>query len=50
MHNKEKYNLVINKSAGILAELVANQYQLIIKGKISKEFWKAVQGNSNISI
>lgn len=42
MNDKEKYDLVMNKSAGILSKLVANQYQLIIKSKIWEEAYKAL--------
>lgn len=36
MHDKEKDDLAITKSTGILSNLVADQYQHIIKGKTPK--------------
>ncbi len=43
MHNKEKYDLAMSKSANILSKLVANQPQLIMKNKISEKAWNALQ-------
>lgn len=43
IHDEKKYDLAMSKLAGILSKLVANQYQVIIKGKIPEEAWKALE-------
>ena len=43
MHDETKYDLAISISIVILSKLVADQHQLIIKGKIQKEAWNVLQ-------
>lgn len=43
MHDKEKYNLAMSKSASILSKLITDQHQTIIRGKSIEGAWKALQ-------
>lgn len=43
MHDEEKYDLAISKSAGILSKLVSDQHQPIIEGKTPEEAWNTLQ-------
>lgn len=44
MHDKEKYDLAMSKSAGIFSKLVSDQHQPIIEGKTPEEAWNNLQG------
>lgn len=43
MHDEEKYDLAMSKSAGILSKLVSDQHQPIIEGKTPEEVWNTLQ-------
>lgn len=43
MHDEEKYDLAMSKSAGILSKLVSDQHQSIIEGKTPEEVWNTLQ-------
>lgn len=43
MHDEEKYDLAMSKSAGILSKLVSDQHQPIIEGKTPEEAWNILQ-------
>lgn len=43
MHDEEKYDLAMSKSAGILSKLVSDQHQPIIEGKTPEEAWNTLQ-------
>ena len=43
MHDEEKYDLAMSKSAGILSKLISDQHQPIIEGKTPEEAWNALQ-------
>lgn len=42
MHNKEKYNLAMNKVAKIFSKIISNQNQLIIEGKSLQKAWNTL--------
>lgn len=43
MHDEEKYDIAMSKSAGILSKLVSDQHQPIIEGKTPEEVWNTLQ-------